>query len=467
MQNGRHAVLWLTLCWLLAVVLVSDLLWFARGGANGVNDHRVGVLVPAVAAGPVFTDPATVLAPDDDTGQAPTQAGVAAALAGLLADKRLGTSVAVSVRDAKDGDTLLDHGANTLATPASTTKAITAAAALLAYGPTYRLETKVVQGSAPGEVILIGGGDPTLAFDENHAYPGSARLDTLAAAVRTALKGTAVTRVVVDSSLFTGPTTEPKWDSDVVTGGYVAPVNALTADGGRTSPTPAHQSARTPTPDVYVGRRFAGLLGAGGVPVEVGVAPAGAKTLATLKSPPLAHLVDLALSESDNTIAESLLRLVAVKQGAPVTFVGGAEAVRTVLGAAGIDVSGDQLVDGSGLSRSDRLTPSLLTAVFTTAAGTQQPKLRTLLAGLPVAAYSGTLSDRFTGAGANAGVGLVRAKTGTLTGVSALTGMVTTVDGHILTFALIANGVTMAGTSAAEAALDQIAATLADCGCSS
>jgi D-alanyl-D-alanine carboxypeptidase/D-alanyl-D-alanine-endopeptidase (penicillin-binding protein 4) len=465
MQNGRHSVLWLTLCWVLALVLVSDLLWFVRGGAHAVNEGRVGVLVPAVAAGPVFTDPTTVLAPDDDSGQAPTQAGVTAALTGLLADKRLGTSVAVSVRDAEDGDTLLDHGAEALATPASTTKATTAAAALLAYGPTYRLETRVVQGATPGEVILIGGGDPTLAFDENHAYPGAARLDTLAAAVRTALKGTAVTSVVVDSSLFSGPATEPKWDSDVVSSGYAAPVNALTADGGRTSPTPEHQSPRAPAPDLFVGRRFASLLGAGGVPVESGTAPAGAKTLATLKSPPMAHLVDLMLSESDNTIAECLLRLVAVKEGAPSTFAGGAEAVRTVLGAIGIDVSGDQLVDGSGLSRSDRLTPSLLTSIFAAAASPKQPKLRTLLAGLPVASYSGTLANRFGGAGATAGVGLVRAKTGTLTGVSSLAGMVTTTDGHILTFALIANGVTMTGTPAAEAALDQIAATLAGCGC--
>jgi D-alanyl-D-alanine carboxypeptidase/D-alanyl-D-alanine-endopeptidase (penicillin-binding protein 4) len=89
-----------------------------------------------------------------------------------------------------------------------------------------------------------------------------------------------------------------------------------------------------------------------------------------------------------------------------------------------------------------------------------------MLAGLPVASYSGTLAERFEGVTATAGVGLVRAKTGTLTGVSALAGMVTTTDGHILTFALIANGIASNGTDSAEAALDQIAATLAGCGCS-
>jgi D-alanyl-D-alanine carboxypeptidase/D-alanyl-D-alanine-endopeptidase (penicillin-binding protein 4) len=468
MQIGRHAVLWLTLCWVLALVLVSDLLWFARGGAHEVENGRIGVIIPAVAAGPVFTDPSTVLAPDDDSGTAPTAAGISTALTGLLADKRLGTSVAVSVRDAEDGDTLLDHGGDTLSTPASTTKITTAAAALLAYGPTYRLQTRVVQGSTPGEVVLIGGGDPTLAFDENHAYPGASRLDTLAAAVRAALQGTPVTRVVVDSSLFSGPATQARWDSDIVSGGYAAPVNALTADGGRTSPTAVHVSTRTSTPDLFVGRRFASMLGAGDVPVVEGTATSGAKQLAALASPPLSHIIDVMLSESDNVIAESMLRLVAVKQGMPATFEGGVAAVKAVLTAAGVDMAGDHLVDGSGLSRADQLSPGLLTSVLATAVETRQPRLRTLLAGLPVASYSGTLANRFDGTTATAGVGLVRAKTGTLTSVSALAGMVITTDGHILTFALIANGVTgtAAGTAAAEDALDQVAATLAGCGCS-
>jgi D-alanyl-D-alanine carboxypeptidase/D-alanyl-D-alanine-endopeptidase (penicillin-binding protein 4) len=466
MQNRRHVVLWLTLCWLLALVLVSDLLWFVRGGAHEVDSGRVGVLVPAAAAGPSFSDPATVLSPDDDSGQAPTQAGITAALTSLLADKRLGTSVAVSVRDAESGDTLLDRGGDTLLTPASTTKATTAAATLLAYGPTYELQTRVVRGSAPGEVVIIGGGDPTLAFNEEHAYPGSARLDKLAGDVRTALAGTRVTKVVVDSTLFSGPAAEPKWDSDVISGGYAAPVNALTADGGRTSPTSAHISPRAPAPDLFVGRRFAALLGAPSVPVVAGAAPAGAKQLATLKSPPLSHIVDTMLSESDNTIAESLLRLVAVKEKQPATFTGGANAVRGVLSGIGIDISGERLVDGSGLSRSDRLSPNLLTSVFAAAAGNKHPQLRTLLAGLPVAAYSGTLAKRFGGVAATAGVGLVRAKTGTLSGVSSLAGIVTTSDGHIVTFALLANGITESGTVAAEAALDAIAAKLAGCGCS-
>lgn len=465
MQNGRHPVLWLTLCWLLAVVLVTDVLWFVRGGESEVDEARVGVLVPAVAAGPEFTDPPAVLGPDDDSAEPPTEAGLTTALTSLLADRRLGSSVAVSVRDAETGTALFSRNSDTPVTPASTAKTVTAAGVLLAYGPSYRLTTKVLRGSTPGEIVLVGGGDPTLAFDERNSYPGAARLDTLAAAVRTALKGTQVTRIVVDSSLFSGDAIGPGWDSDIVSGGYASPVNALTVNGGRLEPTADHEAARTSTPDLFAGQQFATLLGADGAEVVRGTAADGAEQLAELKSPPLSHIVDAMLSESDNVIAESMLRLIAVQKGVPATFANGTAELRAVLTEAGIDTTGFGLVDGSGLSRLDRVTPKLLTGLLAAAVGSDHTQLRSLLAGLPVASYSGTLTDRFDGASAAAGVGLVRAKTGTLSGVSSLAGMTVTTDGRILTFAAVANGVPRGGTDAAEAALDQIAATLAQCGC--
>ncbi|WP_170324014.1 D-alanyl-D-alanine carboxypeptidase/D-alanyl-D-alanine-endopeptidase [Cryptosporangium phraense] len=446
-------------------MLVTDVLWFVRGGAREVDDARVGVLVPAVAAGPVFTDPPVVLDPDDDSAEPPTEAGLTTALTSLLTDNRLGTSVAVSVRDAETGTALFSRNSDTPVTPASTAKTVTAAGVLLAYGPSYRLTTKVLRGSAPGEIVLVGGGDPTLAFDERNSYPGAARLDTLAGAVRTALKGEKVTKIVVDSSLFQGDETGLGWDSDIVSGGYAAPVNALTVNGGRTDAIPKHVTPRTSTPDLFAGQRFAELLGAGDADVVRGKAPGQAQQLAELKSPPLSHIVDAMLQESDNVIAESMLRLIAVKKGVPGTFANGSAELKTVLDEAGIDTSGYGMVDGSGLSRLNRVTPNLLTGLLAAAVGTKHPQLRTLLAGLPVASYSGTLADRFEGTSAIAGVGLVRAKTGTLSGVSSLAGMTVTTDGRILTFAAVANGVPAGGTEGAEAALDQIAATLAKCGC--
>ncbi|MFG1920547.1 D-alanyl-D-alanine carboxypeptidase/D-alanyl-D-alanine-endopeptidase [Cryptosporangium sp. NPDC048952] len=465
MRIGRHSVLWLTLCWVLAAVLVADLLWFVRGGASEVNGGRDGVLVPAVAAGPVFTDPPAVLTPDDDSAEPPTEAGLATALSALLTDPRLGSSVAVSVRDAENGTTLFSRNADTPVTPASTTKTVTAAGVLLAYGPAHRLTTKVVKGATESEIVIVGGGDPTLAFGKEMSYPGSARLDVLAKDVKAALKGAPVTRIVVDSTLFSGPAAAPGWDSDIISDNYSAPVNALTADGGRVEPTADHEGQRAAAPDKFVGQRFAQLIGAGGAEVVEGRAADGAEQLGELKSPPLSHIVDAMLTESDNVIAESMLRLTAVKKGLPATFDGGTQARKAVLDEAGIDTAGYGLRDGSGLSRLNRLTPNLLTSLLAKAVGNGHPQLRTLLAGLPVASYSGTLADRFGGDSASAGVGLVRAKTGTLSGVSSLAGMTVTLDGRILTFAAVANGVPDGGGDSAEAALDQIAATLAKCGC--
>jgi D-alanyl-D-alanine carboxypeptidase/D-alanyl-D-alanine-endopeptidase (penicillin-binding protein 4) len=90
-----------------------------------------------------------------------------------------------------------------------------------------------------------------------------------------------------------------------------------------------------------------------------------------------------------------------------------------------------------------------------------------VLTGLPVAGFSGTLSERYRkpAAGAGLGAGVVRAKTGTLNGVSALAGLVRTADGRLLAFALTADGVPLGATKQAEAALDRLAAALAACGC--
>jgi D-alanyl-D-alanine carboxypeptidase/D-alanyl-D-alanine-endopeptidase (penicillin-binding protein 4) len=134
-----------------------------------------------------------------------------------------------------------------------------------------------------------------------------------------------------------------------------------------------------------------------------------------------------------------------------------------VLGRLGIPVSG--LVDGSGLSRRDRIAPAVLAAVLRATVSTSQPALHGLIPGLPVSGYDGTLGDRYREGPPTAAAGVVRAKTGSLTHVTSLAGMVTDTDGRLLVFAFLADRVPAGGIRSAEAALDVATTALGRCGC--
>jgi D-alanyl-D-alanine carboxypeptidase/D-alanyl-D-alanine-endopeptidase (penicillin-binding protein 4) len=390
--------------------------------------------------------------------------GISAVLSRVLADPALGPSIGVSVLDGETGQVLVGTRDSERFGPASTAKLITAAAILASAGPSKRLVTRVVSGIDPGDIVLIGGGDPTLAAGAVAAYPGAASLVELAEQVkrsRMAAGAVPVRRVILDTSLFVGATTGPGWDSDIVSAGFASPVTSLMTDGGRPDP---RSRTRGTTPDLTTGRAFARMFGPS-VTTAPGVAWEGATNLGRVFSPPLGSMVEMMLTQSDNVLAEVLSRQVAIAANEPASFAGTAEATRAVLAKLGLDVTGEKLLDSSGLSRLDQLTPKLLTAVLAAASGDRHPELRPILTGLPVAAYSGTLADRFGSSPARSGVGVVRAKTGTLSGVSALAGILLDADGRRLIFALTADQVPAGGTGRAEAVLDRAAALLASCGC--
>jgi D-alanyl-D-alanine carboxypeptidase/D-alanyl-D-alanine-endopeptidase (penicillin-binding protein 4) len=144
------------------------------------------------------------------------------------------------------------------------------------------------------------------------------------------------------------------------------------------------------------------------------------------------------------------------------SFAGGAAAVRETLSGLGIDLQGAQIYDGSGLSRRDRLRADTLVDVLQVASAGDHPELRSVVTGLPVAAYDGSLADRFD---RSPGRGWVRAKTGTLRGTSALAGLVTDARGRLLVFAFLSNHIPLSDTADAPDALDALAASLADCPC--
>ncbi|MGA4687944.1 D-alanyl-D-alanine carboxypeptidase/D-alanyl-D-alanine endopeptidase, partial [Micromonospora sp. AB353] len=390
--------------------------------------------------------------------------------------------VHVSVADVSTGQALYGSGQDTPTVPASVTKLATGVAVLAARGPAYRIPTRAVAGANPGEVVLVGGGDPTLAVDKNGFYPGAARLDDLAAQVRDALGGTAPTKVIVDSSLFSGPVFEPGWDADIPTGGFGAAITALMTDGARKNAAEArrtaeetnHAAERVPQPDLTAGRQFAKLLGltGGAAQVSRGTAPAASGAtgtapgaeLGTVESLPMIRLVDIMISDSDNVIAEAMARQVALAKGKPGSFVGGAAATDQVLGELGLPAGEISLADGSGLSRTNRISPSLLTDLITLAGNGSHPELAAIFGGLPVGGWSGTLDERYRAAATRAGAGVVRAKTGTLSGVNAIAGTVTTADGRLLTFAVLTDR-TQGSLDETRAALDRISSALAGCGC--
>ena len=162
-----------------------------------------------------------------------------------------------------------------------------------------------------------------------------------------------------------------------MTGGDVAPVSALSVDGGRVRPG---GGPRVADPALAAGGALAGLLGQPAAAVGRAGAQPVAAPLGEVSSPPVPLLVERMLTRSDNDLAESLARRVAVARGRPAAFAGASAAVRTVLGeAAGPVDRGIALVDGSGLSRDDRVTPSARRALLprgpstTTAGGCARP----------------------------------------------------------------------------------------------
>lgn len=432
---------------LLAAIIALTAVFLIRIG--DVTDDQSAPAPPGgkTTATPPPPLPAPVLGTDSATAPIPT--GLTTRLASALADSRLGGDIAASVVDVRTGRTLLDRSAGHPATPASTNKILTGIALLATTPADFRFTTKVVAGARPGEVVLVGGGDPTLSAAATPVYPGAARIADLARKLRTQH----VTRIVVDDSRYAGSAIGPGWDSDDVSGGYVAPIMPLMTDAGLVH---RGHTTRSTRPDIAAGQALARTLG-GHATVVRGTAAAGAKTLAQVQSAPISTILEQTLTPSDNTLAECLAREVAVRTGEPASFAGAAAAVRKTLVRLGIPVTGLRLVDGSGLSRADRISPATLTAALRIAA--KKPALRPLFAGMPVGGYAGTLSDRYHAADSRAGAGYVRAKTGTLSGVSSLAGVVQDRSGRLLAFALMADRVT--ATLPAEDALDAVAAKLA------
>lgn len=380
-----------------------------------------------------------------------------------LRDPDLGRVSAVVV-DIETGRPVFGMRSDARSVPASLTKIATGVAALSSIGPASRFTTKVVRPRNGKDIVLVGGGDPTLAGRSTRTeYPRPATLAELAGRTARSLKrdGVARVRLFYDDTLFTGPAVESTWKSTYVSNGNVAPVSALVADQGRVDPDGV---ARHTDPARAAAETFADMLRSNGIevrndPPEQRRAQKPAKVLAAVNSPPVSAIVERMLTDSDNDLAESLGRHVALAKGQPASFAGAGAAMRTELRRLRV-ARGISLVDASGLSPANRMTADAIVRLLELAGTPKHPELRSVLTGLPVAGFSGSLADRFSAGRAKAGGGIVRAKTGTLAGVSCLAGVAYNGTGDPLAFAFLANGIPLEGTLAAEDALDRLAATL-------
>lgn len=415
----------------------------------------LALAIPAYAAptsAPSGAAPA-VLLPPDTAGLAPD--GIAAVIDPLLDSPSLGGSVGAIVLDVATGAVVYQREAAMPRSLASNQKVFTALAILDALGPEVRIETTVAWDATTATLTLVGAGDPTLA---TVAASGSSLAD-LADQVVGQVSGEVTLRY--DASLFDGPAIPEGWTPDYPALGIAAPVSALTVDRSRI----AGQDARQPDPALAAAQAFATQLAERGLTVgDVTEGASSGSVIATTASEPIATMVETMLTESDNDMAETLAHLAGATRTGRGSFASGAEATVATLQSIGVPVSGAEFVDGSGLSYADISSPLTLATAISISSGPAAPAWSwPVVLGLPVAGLTGTLADRYAAPDTRGAAGFVRAKTGTLIGVSTLAGTVVDADGRLLAFALMADETP--DVDASRAALDRVAAALATCGC--
>ena len=408
--------------------------------------QQIGILAPAVTAGEIDATIAEGLVKEK------------------LADPRLGTNVTAYVIDANSGKVLVETNSEQPMIPASTLKIFTGIAAMDVLGSQTRFETIVKR---EGNLLtIVGGGDPTLVSQTPENWrgkpPGSEQppsIDQLADLAAATIGQTTESFVVnFDDSLFADPQAHPTWPDLYIRTGEVAPAQGLTMDFGIND-----SEAVMKDPAKSAAQYFADALTELGIPATLGerkLAGETATVLTSIKSATVTDIVERMITTSNNTMAEFLAHHIGGASGA-FTYSGGASATTQALSTAQIDLTGVTILDGSGLSRSNLASAKSLVSALSYA-NSSEGAAWSNLSGLPVAGLSGTLVDRYEAG--EPGRGTVRAKTGTLSKVVALSGTLVDASGDLLIFTFIANDVPSSSKQGA-AALDEVVKVLAQCGC--
>jgi D-alanyl-D-alanine carboxypeptidase/D-alanyl-D-alanine-endopeptidase (penicillin-binding protein 4) len=355
---------------------------------------------------------------------------------------------------AQGGRVIFQYNAEMQVVPASNMKLLTATALLDKLGAGYRFTTKVLASAPPvrgvvhGNLYLLGGGDPLLRLPSFAAVvPGGDPVYTNVTQLVTLLEADGVRQVtgsvVGNDGRYDTLRDVPGWPSRYAAEGDVGPLSALGIDDGFATagaPVPVWAAPEVQSAGVLTKLARAAHIDIKGAPAG-GPVPAGATLLAEVVSPPLDQILGEVLRESDNTAMELLTKELGLRVRGVGSTSAGISVVRADLAADGLPLHGFVNVDGSGLSPSDRVTCSLLLAVLE-----RSGPDGLLVRDLPVAGTSGTLADRLVG---TAAAGRVQAKTGTLDGVTALSGWVSAVRGQgegnpvlrpPVAFAIVLNG---------------------------
>jgi len=346
------------------------------------------------------------------------------------------------LRIVDDTEVVVEFGAGRTVIPASNEKLFVAATALGVLGAEHRFRTELlsaapVDGVIPGNVYLVGGGDPVLRtadVPDPQRYPAfnTTALEELSDQVVALGVTTIDGDLVGDGSRYDDEFRVPSWGDDI-TSAEAGPYDALLVNDGLISDgnyglDPSRSAARV----------FVDLLTARGVTVTGSAAnaarPAGVElaSLAFIESLPLPDILVELLHTSDDNTAEMLVKEIGFAAGEGGTRPAGLAVVRSTLADWGVSLEGVELQDGSGLSRLNRTTCEALAALLTVTPVADE--LRDLL---PVAGRDGTLATQLLDTEAE---GRLQAKTGTLTDVKALSGTQPGADGRSVDFALVLNG---------------------------